>query len=155
MKRILMIIGGEAHPFEKCASILKKALEEGGQFSLEVTEDRSGLADPSAYDAVVMYTGGGQMSRNQEQGLIRFVRGGGGLVAIHCANAEMGNYPDYLEMVGTEFTGHGPVSEFGIETSDAAADLLPRLSPSFAVTDEFYILRPRTQAQLLEFQHGT
>jgi len=54
MKRILMIIGGAAHPFERCAPIFKEAMEKGGQFSIEVTEDRAGLADPAANDAVVM-----------------------------------------------------------------------------------------------------
>jgi len=155
MKRILMVIGGAAHPFEKCAAIFKSAMEVGGVFSIEVTEDRGALVDLSTYDAVAIYTGGGEMSADQERGLIEFVRTGGGLVAIHCANAAMEKYPDYLEMVGTEFVGHGPIAEFGIETSDQASHILPRLSSGFTVTDEFYKLERRTEAELTEFQHAT
>ena len=116
MKKVLMIIGGTAHPFEPCAAIFKAAMEETGQFAVEVTQDRSGLADLSGYDAVVMYTVGGEMTREQEQGLCGYVRGGGGLFAMHCANAEMGAFTEYQEMVGTRFTGHGPIAEFAVET---------------------------------------
>jgi len=155
MKRILMIIGGAAHPFERCAPIFKEAMEKGGQFSIEVTEDRAGLADPAANDAVVMYTVGGEMSRDQEQGLVNYVRGGGGLVAIHCANADMGAFAEYLEMVGTAFVTHGPITEFGVETAEDVGDILPRLADGFTVTDEFYLLERRTEAELRAFQHGT
>lgn len=155
MKKILMVIGGRAHPFEQCASILKRAMETGGQFSIEVTDDRTGLADPSAYDAVVMYTVGGEMTMDQEQGLVQYVRQGGGLVAIHCANADMGEFPDYLDMVGTEFVTHGPVADFDVETADGAGDILPRLSERFTVTDEYYVLKRRSNAELREFQHAT
>ena len=54
MKRILMVIGGAAHPFEKCAAIFKSAMEVGGVFSIEVTEDRSALVDLSTYDSVAI-----------------------------------------------------------------------------------------------------
>jgi len=155
MKKILMVIGGRAHPFEHCAGIFKRAMEAGGQFSIEITDDRAGLADASAYDAVVMYTVGGSMPPDQEQGLVQYVRNGGGLVAIHCANADMGEFPEYLDMVGTEFVTHGPVADFDVETADDTGDILPRLSERFTVTDEYYILKRRTEAELREFQHAT
>ena len=154
MQKILMVIGGTAHPFESCAEIFKTAMEATGQFAVEVTEDRSALADPSAYDAVAMYTVCGEMTREQEQGLTGWVRGGGGLFAIHCANAEMDAFKEYQEMVGTRFAGHGPVAEFGVEMAEDCGDILPRLSPSFAITDEFYMLERKTDAELRDFQHG-
>ena len=75
MQKILMIIGGTAHPFARCAALFKTALEATGQFAVKVTEDRGELPDPSAYDAVVLYTVGGEMSREQERGLTGWVRG--------------------------------------------------------------------------------
>ena len=33
-------------------------------------------------------------------------------------------------------------------------DILPRLSPSFKVNDEFYLCERQTEAELREFQHG-
>ncbi len=154
MHPVLMIIGGTAHPFESCASILKTALEVGGQFALEITQDRSALADPSSYDAVILYTFGGELTADQEQGLVGYVRGGGGLVAIHCANAKLDKYGDYTEMVGTVFITHGPVSDFTVETSPDAASYLPRLTSSFDIMDEFYVCERRTQAELRVFQEG-
>ena len=154
MQKILMIIGGTAHPFARCAALFKTALEATGQFAGKVTEDRGELADPSAYDAAVLYTVGGEMSREQERGLTGWVRGGGGLFAIHCANAEMENFNEYSEMVGTRFAGHGPIAEFGVETAPDCGDILPRLSPSLTITDEFYLLERTTDAELREFQYG-
>ncbi len=152
MKKVLMVIGGTAHPFASCAQIFKGAVEQTGRFAVEVTEDRAALADPSHYDAVVMYTVGGEMSRDQEQGVVNYVRGGKGLLAIHCANAEMDEFKDYGEMVGTAFVKHGPIADFTVETDGDAGDILPRLSPSFSVTDEFYQCELRTQAPLRPFQ---
>jgi scyllo-inositol 2-dehydrogenase (NADP+) len=154
MQRALMVIGGTWHPFEACAAILKKFLEGTGQFSVEVTIDREGLSDPAAYDVVIMYTMGGEMSQAQEDGLVNYVKGGGGLVAIHCANAGMDRFAKYQEMVGTAFIKHGPIAEFGIETDASAADILPRLSGAFSITDEFYLCERRTDAELRDFQHG-
>jgi len=154
MHSVLMIIGGTAHPFEACAAILQRALEAGGQFQLEVTEDRAALADPSAYDAVILYTVSGELTTDQEQGLVGYVRGGGGLVAIHCANAELEKYGDYTEMIGTVFITHGPVSDFTVETLSDAASYLPRLTSSFSITDEFYMCERRTEAELRVFQEG-
>ena len=119
-----------------------------------MTEDRNGLVDLSAYDALVMYTVGGEMTRQQELGLCAYARSGCGLFAIHCANAEMGAFAEYQEMIGTRFTGHGPIAEFDVETSADCGDLLPRLSPSFAIADEFYTVESTTDAELPHFQHG-
>ncbi|MBN98476.1 MAG: hypothetical protein CME16_04400 [Gemmatimonadetes bacterium] len=154
MKNVLMVIGGRLHPFAACGEIFKQAMEVGGQFKVEVTQERAALANPSSYDAVVMYTVGGEMSRSQEQGLVSYVRGGGGLVAIHCANAEMERFKDYIEMVGTSFVRHGPFAEFSVEIAAGVGDILPRLSPSFKVNDEFYLCERQTEAELREFQHG-
>ena len=152
MKNILMVIGGSAHPFESCAQIFKEAMEHTGQFAVEVTEDRAALVNPAVYDAIVMYTVGGEMSRDQEQGLVNYVRGGKGVLAIHCANAEMDNFKDYSEMVGTAFIKHGPVADFTVETDDDSGAILPRLSSSFTATDEFYLCERRSEAPLRQFQ---
>ncbi|MDP6701972.1 MAG: ThuA domain-containing protein, partial [Candidatus Latescibacteria bacterium] len=154
MTKVLMIIGGRAHPFARCAALFKSALEATGQFAVAVTEDRGALADPSAYDAVVLYTVGGQMSREQERGLTDWVRSGGGLFAIHCANAEMENFAEYSAMIGTRFVRHGPIAEFDVATAPDCGNILPRLSASFTITDEFYLLERTTDAELREFQHG-
>ena len=154
MKRVLMVIGGTAHPFEECAAIFKEAMEAGGVFSVTVTQDRNRLADLSEFDAVTMYTVGGEMSETQEQGLVNFVRAGGGLMAIHCANADMSQFQAYTEMVGSAFKSHGPTAPFDVTIAEDARDLLPRLSDSYTVIDEFYFIEPRTDAPLRTFQHG-
>ena len=155
MKRVLMIIGGPAHPFEACARIFKSAMEASDRFEVTVTSDRASLTNLVGVDAVVMYTVEGEMTGAQEQGLVNFVRSGGGLLAIHCANANMEQFSAYTEMVGSAFTTHGPLAPFSVELTADAGDILPRTSGSFTVTDEFYFIEPRTDAPLREFMHGT
>jgi predicted dehydrogenase len=57
-------------------------------------------------------------------------------------------------MVGSAFKTHGPISPFSVKIAEDAADLLPRLSGTYTVIDEFYFIEPRTDAPLREFQHG-
>jgi len=130
-------------------------MEAGGQFTVTTTQDRAPLAGLSGFDAVVMYTERGEMSEAQEHGLVDFVRAGGGLLAIHCANAGMSEFEAYTEMVGSAFIRHEPVAAFDVEFAEDVGDLFPRLSSKVAVMDEFYSIEPRTDAPIREFLHGT
>ena len=103
-----------------------------------------------------LYILGGEFTPEQEQGLVSFVRDGGGLLAVHGANAGgLGQYQDYIEMLGTELTGHDPIGMFEVETVQGIDDVLPRLEQNFRVTDECYNLKIRTDAPLRWFQHGS
>ena len=101
--------------------ILRKTTE----FSLEVTDDRNALCDLSKYDAVVLYISSGNLSPEQEQGITGYVRNGGGLLAVHTANAGLAQYADYIEMIGTEFIGHDPLGNFDVEVDSDFDDILP------------------------------
>lgn len=154
MKHVLMIIGGRAHPFEACGRIFKQQMEAGGQFAVTVTEDRAALADLSSFDAVAVYAEIGGLSEAQTKGLSDFVRGGGGLLAIHCANVVAPGQPEaYTELVGSAFAGHGPLSAFDVQLAEGADEVLPRVSGSFAVVDEPYAIDLRADSPLRELQH--
>jgi predicted dehydrogenase/type 1 glutamine amidotransferase len=155
MKQVLMMIGGTHHPFEACAGIFKQAMEAGGQFAVTVTEDRDALIELSRFDAVAVYAVVGELSQAQLDGLVSFVRGGGGLLAIHCANVVDASQPEpYAEMVGSAFLEHGPIAPFDVELTPDASDVLPRVSAKFSVIDEFYTIEPRADAELRTLQYG-
>jgi predicted dehydrogenase/type 1 glutamine amidotransferase len=149
-----MLTGGGYHPFDSCAGIARQFLADGGFGAAEVTEDRSALTRLDGYDAVVVYTQGGRLEPAEEAGLTDFVRAGGGFVGIHCANDSFKENDAYMEMIGTQFASHGHMVNVQVEADPDAERVIPRTAKSFHCFDEFYITKPRTQAELMPFHHG-
>jgi predicted dehydrogenase/type 1 glutamine amidotransferase len=155
MKKVLLLINGQNPPFSTFADMFKPLMESFGQFEVEITHDRDRLTELSGFDSVALYILGGEFTKEQEKGLTAFVRGGGGLLAVHASNALLGQYNDFMELIGTEFTGHDPLAPFDVSTEDGFDDILPRLRKSFKVIDECFKLKPRTDDPLRYFQHAT
>ncbi|MCZ6680583.1 MAG: ThuA domain-containing protein [Candidatus Poribacteria bacterium] len=155
MKKVLLIVNGEQPPYGTFAAMFQPLAEDSGQFEVEVSHDRDRLVDASAFDAVALYIGGGTITPEQERGLTAFVNGGGGLLAVHGANAGLGQYDAYIALIGTEFIRHDPLAPFEVTTEDGVDDILPRLNKQFRVVDECYQMKVRTDAPLRYFQYGT
>ncbi len=140
-KRVLVLLGGEYHPFEACGEILAAFLEATGRFDVTCTTDRNALASlpRSRYAALVVYTQGGTLTARQEKGVVDFVEKGGGLVGIHCASDSFTKNRGYMKLIGSQFAGHGAVVPFDVTVSDADHPLATR-AQTFRITDELYIL---------------
>ena len=154
MKNVLLMVGGNWHPFGSCGEILKRDLEGLGSFAVEITEDAKKLTRLSKYDAVVFYTQGGKLTPKQEERLLEFVKGGGGVLGIHCAADSFTENEGYMEMIGTQFAGHGPMADVTVMLSEDADEIVPRVSKQFTIFDEFYLLKRRTKARLRAFMEG-
>ena len=140
-RRLLMLIGGVWHPFERCAEIVKTLLEETGRYDVAVSADHNALkkGSVSRFDGVVVYTGGGELTRDQEIGLVNFVKAGGSFIGIHGAAASFARNAGYVEMLGGTFAKHSPLFEFPV--SIACHDsMITRRIQGFRVTDELYLL---------------
>jgi len=155
MKKVLLMINGPFPPYDDFGKMFKPLVEECGQFSVEISDDRNRFCDLTGFDSVALYIIGGEFTPEQEQGLMSFVRAGGGLLAVHGANAGLAKYEGYIEMVGTEFTGHDQLAPFDVEVASDVDDILPRLSRGFRVIDECYNVKIRTDAPLRPFLYGT
>ena len=141
-KNVLMLIGGRYHPFEACSKIARQVLAGSGRYRLTVTDNREVLAGRlGRYDAVMIYTCGGPLTAEQESGLVGYVRGGGGLVAVHSANAGFDEHRDYLALIGSTFATHPrePVLE-QVRIVDGGHPATARLK-DFRLTEEFYVLK--------------
>jgi predicted dehydrogenase/type 1 glutamine amidotransferase len=140
-KSLLMVIGGVWHPFDRCAAIVKHLLESTGRYTISVTNDlntfRSGSINK--FDGVVVYTGGGELRKDQESGLVNFVKSGGSLIGVHCAAASFEKSAAYVDMLGGTFATHGPCMEFPVTLKPSECMITKRI-PDFRVTDELYIL---------------
>lgn len=140
-KNVLVIVGGQWHPFESCGSLLKGFVETTGRYAVEVTQDLNALKRDALgrFDAVMVYAQGGKLSKEQEAGLLGFVKGGGAFVGLHSATACWRENAAYIDMVGGEFKSHGPVIEFPVTVAHGDSWITDRIV-DFRVTDEFYTL---------------
>lgn len=153
MKKALLMIGGEYHPFESCGQILADFLKANGTAETTVTSDREAFTNLAGYDVVIVYTQGGKLTDAQEKGLCDWVEAGGAYVGIHCANDSFVENKRYMDMVGTQFVGHGPVTEFPVNISESDHKVTCRLE-KFDIIDEFYMLKSRTKAKLHRLMCG-
>lgn len=154
MKNVLMLIGGPYHPFESSGKLIKDYVESSGQFSVEMTEDHTQLNRLKNFDAVMVYTCRQTLTAAQEKNLLNFVSEGGAFVGIHTANVTYLENPGYMELIGSRFTGHGPIAQFNVEMTDDAETIIPRATRQFSVVDEFYTFEKTTEAKLRPFMHG-
>lgn len=149
-KKILMLVGGTYHPFDRCGEIVKPLLEATGRYQVSITRDLNTLraGSISAFDAVLDYTDGGELKKDQESGLVNFVRNGGAFIGLHCAATSFPKSAAYVDMLGSTFASHGPAFEFPVMPTAADSMITRRIQP-FRLTDELYLL-DRFQADACE-----
>jgi len=140
-KRLVLLIGGVWHPFERCGEIVKGLLEATGRYEVAVTADRDVMRKGSIrrFDGVLAYTSDGTLSKDQEDGLVGFVKSGGTFVGIHCAAASWQKNKAYIEMLGGVFAMHSPLMEFPV-TITRTDSLITRRIQDFRIADELYLL---------------
>lgn len=140
-KQLLMLVGGVWHPFDRCAEIVKGLLEATGRYTVAVTMDADILKKHAIakFDGVVVYTGGGELTREQESGLVGFVKNGGAFIGLHSAAASFARNAAYVDMLGGTFATHSPLFDFPVTITGADSPITRRIMP-FRVTDELYLL---------------
>ncbi len=140
-KKLLLVIGGVWHPFEQCAEIVTGLLTGTGRYTVEVTSDRDRLKKEAIrnFDGVLFYTSSDSLTREQETGLVEFVRAGGAFVGLHCATTVGKDNAAFIEMLGGRFVSHGPLAEFPVNIVDREHPITARMI-DFRVSDELYLL---------------
>ncbi|MHB9034147.1 MAG: ThuA domain-containing protein [Anaerolineae bacterium] len=144
MRKVLYLFGGPFHPSEEAGKVLAEILAADGRFELEATSELNALATLNTrdYAAVVIYTTGfrDDLVPAREQGLLGFIRDGGGFVGIHSATDSFRGNRNYIEMIGGEFQTHPPMHEFKVSFTNHDHYLTARM-PDFTVVDEMYHLQ--------------
>ena len=88
-------------------------------------------------DALLIYANIDRIEPPQEKALLEYVRGGGALVALHCASFCFRNSPDYVAMVGAQFQSHG-TGVFSVRTADRSHPIMQDY-PGLESWDETYV----------------
>jgi len=128
--------------------------EKPGAFEAVFTEEpamfrRENLAE---FDAVCFHNSTGELFEDPElrQGLLEFVRGGGGLVGIHAATDCFYQWAEFGEMMGGYFDGHPWNEEVALRIDDPGHPVaLAFDGRPLRVADEIYQFRdPYSRARL-------
>ena len=144
-KRILIYTkNGEGYVHENIAASVA-ALEKicaGEGFETEVSEDPAVFTPENLkrYDALVFSNSNneGFDTEEQKKAFQAYIRGGGGFMAIHSANATEREWPWYWAMVGGKFIRHAPHQEFDVVLTDGDHPSTAHLPERWTIKDECY-----------------
>ncbi len=106
LKFLFLGDSGHHQPALRLRTIAPMLLSRGIQ--LVYTEDVADL-DPAIlkrYDGLLIYANIDQITKSQENALLDYVEGGGGLFALHCASYCFRNSDRYVDLVGAQFNTH-------------------------------------------------
>jgi type 1 glutamine amidotransferase len=80
---VLLLWGGYYHDFQTAAGIIWNFLKPFERYEVTATDDRKSLERLDPFDAMTLYAQGGKPTPAEENGILNFVRRGGGLAGIH------------------------------------------------------------------------
>jgi type 1 glutamine amidotransferase len=144
VKSALFVCGGwEGHEPEKCADIFVPFLRTKG-YEVEVSSTLDSYLDEdkmSALHLIVQVWSMGEITGEQERGLLEAVKGGVGLAGWHGGLADsFRDNPNYQFMVGGQFVAHpGGILEYEVHIADREDPITAGLE-DFRVRSEQYYL---------------
>jgi type 1 glutamine amidotransferase len=140
----LFVCGGwEGHEPEECAEIFAPVLREKG-YEVEVSSTLDTYLDEdkmASLDLVVQVWSMGEITGEQERGLLEAVRGGVGLAGWHGGLADsFRDSPNFQFMVGGQFVAHpGGIVEYEVNIVDREDPITAGLEDFRVRTEPYYL----------------
>lgn len=142
-------IGGFAHDFEASAKVIVPALEKRLSIEIPVVRDGSFLDEPRAdqLDVIVMLhchkSTEGVLTEKQKGKLLKLIKGGVGVVALHASYYSFLEWNECHELYGARFTKHGSSKAvIVVRTVDKNHPITKGLTGAFEVVTELYQSTP-------------
>ncbi|HUQ93386.1 MAG TPA: ThuA domain-containing protein [Bryobacteraceae bacterium] len=143
-RRVLYVTHTAGYRHDSIAASIRamnQVAERSGVLEIVPTEDLSLITAENLkdFDAVFFFTSGElDLSEQQKQDLLDFVRSGKGFGGAHSATDTLYSWMEYGEMIGGYFDGHPWAQEVNIEVEDAEFPGMQEVAPSFRIVDEIY-----------------
>jgi type 1 glutamine amidotransferase len=144
MKSALMVWGGwPGHEPKQCVDIFEPYLREQG-YDVEVSDSLDVYTDErkmKALDLIVPAWTQGEITREQETGLLEAVKGGVGIAGWHGGMGDsFRNNVNYQFMVGGQWVAHpGGIIDYDVEIIDRHDPIVAEL-PDFHMKSEQYLM---------------
>lgn len=122
MNKTLILIGGKEkyHDILTAGYFLQNILINKG-IAAHLSQDFTILEEERIYDfnLIIFYTQEKLLSKNEQTGLMKFVKSGGGFIPLHAANViNENNQQTYKKLVGSLFKYHEPFTRFKVNISE-------------------------------------
>ncbi|MBI3463247.1 MAG: ThuA domain-containing protein [Planctomycetes bacterium] len=146
--KVLIVTGFDvaSHQWQESTKLVEGILKESGRFDVTVSADKEVFASPSLRDYGVVVLSYGHWnepdpSEQAKAGLLNYVKGGGGVVALHFACSSFQDWSEYGELLGRVWKkgvgGHGPYGQFTVNIKNAEHPITKGLG-DFKTEDELY-----------------
>ena len=137
----VLFLGDEGHhrPAERFAQVQGLLADRGVE--MVYTDDLGDLSAEklAGYDALAVFANIDSLPGDAEAAMLAYVRGGGGLVPLHCASFCFRDSPVWIDLVGAQFERHG-TGEFRTEIVAADHPVMQGFE-GFESWDETYVHR--------------
>lgn len=147
--RVLIITGRDVpvHPWRETTAVLRAHLERTDTFEVVVSEEPLVLESSAAlagYDVILLNYYNWKrpgITKKAQENLLRFVRGGKGLVSFHFSVRAFDDWPEYRNLIGriwTKGSGHGPRGTFQVKVVKPDHPITAGVNATFEADDELY-----------------
>jgi type 1 glutamine amidotransferase len=158
--KVLIVTGFDAgaHKWDESSRLNQAILQDSNRFDVAISTDKNVFASPklSDYDVLVLNFGfwnEPDPSDEAKAALIKYVKDGGNVVALHFACSAFQQWNEFGELLGRKWVkgtgGHGPYGEFTVNIKDTEHPVTKGLQ-AFKTEDELYAkLSGDTDIQIL------
>ena len=146
--QVLVITGRDDHDWRGATPLMRQYLDAAGIFETRITEEfrDAGPESLNRYDvAVLVYADKAPedyWTEHSRNGLLNFVRSGGGLVVYHHSSTAFKDWPEFARMCGGNYYGnaqHSPIHDFTVTFTDRDHPITRGLRATFPqFQDELY-----------------
>ena len=153
---MLILTGRNNHNWQQTTAVLESTLKESGMFSIDVTTEPDTLDFENLKKYDVLLNNWNSWPENNirwpesaEQGLLRFVEEGGGLVCFHSSTSAFYTWPEFKQISTAAWimdsTWHGPVSRVKVSVQNQEHPITSGLA-DFDILDELWINAEQNEA---------
>lgn len=141
--------------------VLEKVIEDLGRSSKNFTveyartdEDLSSKMTAKSlqnYDGVVFASTTGDLPLPDKEAFLKWIKAGNAFIGIHSATDTFHNFQPFIEMIGGEFSAHGPQLKVSLISQDTKHPATKHLSKTTGLFDEIYVFKSfvRENVQIL------
>jgi type 1 glutamine amidotransferase len=128
-------------------AVIRQIGLESGLFQTEFcrtaddVRSRLTTAGLASVDAVFFANTTGNLGIPSMTDFLAWIAGGKAFLGAHSASDTYHDSPEFLAMLGGEFTTHGAIVEADVRVNDSSNLAVAHLAPSFRIADEWYRFR--------------
>ena len=147
-KALLLSKSDQDHKLETLGSLIMEWAKDL-DVDFFVSHEKDAIKKLKDFDICLLCITTTQLSDEEEQSLMDFVKSGKSLFAFHSASVMDEKNAGYIDLLGARFVTHSPYHEFQVNVVDTQHPITKGMK-DFKVSDELYILdREPKDAQIL------